>query len=549
MSGTFVIEPVPEQEIVAEIERRRAQLNGNLLKVYNYYRVFVGLALLLAFAQELLPSEFGRLDPRLFFWTCLGYALGNVLITVLAQLMPSRYYARTEVAFALCASDILTLTWLLYLSMGVSSGVGILILVAVACGTILVAERSGLLLAAIASIAVLYAELYLSLKLPDEVDFFQAGILGALYFAAALAIRSVSRRMRVNEIRSLAQAAELQDLERINQLIVQRMRTGIVLVNANNHVRMANQSARALLGRNVDAGQGEPFDLPNELTYHLDAWRDDPGLRARPFHVEASTIEVRANFSAVRVGETKGDVTIFLEDTSELNQQAQHLKLAALGRLSGSIAHEIRNPLGAISHASQLLKESHNLDKGDERLTDIIVSHCQRMNGVVENVLELSRRAPPQPKRINMQDWLTEFSATFREAVPEAELTVDVEPAHTEIRIDASQLSQALTNLVQNGARYSESHTGTASVTLRGGMNSRVERPFLDILDRGPGVPEEQRERLFEPFFTTEGTGTGLGLYLAQELCEANRAQLTYVPSQDGACFRITFSHPDRITG
>ena len=533
-------------EIVAEIERRRFAASLNLLKVYNYYRLIVGLAMLVAFKQTWAPMALGALAPDWFFIGCGSYLLLNAVAASAFQLLPGRYVLHQNTGLALATTDVLLLTWLMYLSNGVASGLGLLVLVSVAMGSILINARSGLLLASIASLALLYEELYLDLQSSESNDgYFQAGVLGTLYFTATLVVQHLSARLRNNEIRSLTQAAELADLERINRIIVQRMRTGIILVNGRNEVRMANQAAYTYLGKTQAR---EPLTLPHELLVRLADWRTDTSLRARPFRIGGNPIQLRVNFSPVRPQDSSQDVTIFIEDTSEIQQQAQQLKLAALGRLSASIAHEIRNPLGAISHAAQLLRESQNLDKGDTRLTDIIHNHCHRMNGVIENVLELSRRRSPKPKRVALNDWLDEFVKEFTDGAPDAVLECNINPVSTEIRIDSGQLKQALTNLVQNAIRYSEANCGTPFARLEGGMDESTDRPYLNVIDRGPGVPEDQQANLFEPFFTTEAKGTGLGLYLSRELCEANQASLGYVPDGPGACFRIVFSHPDRIT-
>ncbi|MEJ2089026.1 MAG: HAMP domain-containing sensor histidine kinase, partial [Gammaproteobacteria bacterium] len=410
---------------------------------------------------------------------------------------------------------------------------------------ILVTGRLVSVIPAVATIAVLYEEFYLSLSAPTLQDgYFQGGILGALYFAAALAIQRSSNRVRMNDVRALTQAAELADLERVNRQIVQRMRTGIVLVDQNNQIRMANQSALSLMGL-----MGGPTELPDSLKAHLLAWREDTHLRIPPFHVGPATPEVRVAFLAVRSDDPHGDVTVFIEDTGEIQQQAQQLKLAALGRLSASIAHEIRNPLSAVSHAAQLLSESQNIDQGDARLTDIIHSHCQRMNSVIENVLEMSRRNPPSPVKLDLGDFLDEFKTDFVESVGDAIIEIDVKPRDTEVRVDKSQLSQALTNLVDNGIRYSREAGKQPLVRLEGGIDPRTDRPYLNVVDQGPGVPDDQLSKLFEPFFTTAKSGTGLGLYISRELCEANQARLNYEPREaGGSCFRITFAHPDRIT-
>jgi len=289
--------------------------------------------------------------------------------------------------------------------------------------------------------------------------------------------------------------------------------------------------------------------LPARLSDELSAWRHEMSRRGPPFQVNPNAPEIRANFSAVRAHEADGDVTIFLEDTREIQQQAQQLKLAELGRLSASIAHEVRNPLGAISHAAQLLNESEELAAPDQRLTDIIINHCHRMNGVVENVLEMSQRKSPNPSRVNLGEHLNGFCRAFSETLSDVDIEVNVQSESTSVRVDPKQLDQALTNLVDNGIRYSEENGHGQKVRLECGIESSSERPFLNVIDFGKGVDPALVTNLFQPFSTSSQHGTGLGLYLSRELCESNQAQLSYYPHEEGgSCFRILFSHPDRIT-
>ena len=538
----------PHAQIVADVERRRFRQNLELLKTYNYYRVLVGLALVGVFLQPWTATRLGSLHPSPFFWATIAYIGINLVSAVTTHWIPPRFFERQAVTVAVVLFDVVALTGLMYLSGGVSSGLGVVLLIAVAAGSILLLGRASAFVAAIATIAVLYEEFYLGLGSPEITeDFFQAGVLGITYFAAAISIRSLSNRLRRTEITSLSRAAEVADLERVNRSIVQRMRTGILVVDHDARVRLANQSARSLLG--LAARDEDRLTLPLPLAERLTEWRSDTHVRAAPFQVALTTPEIRANFSAVRNDDASGDVIVFLEDTAEVAQQAQQLKLAALGRLSASIAHEIRNPLGAISHAAQLLSESQSLEKGDRRLTDIIHSHCQRLNGVIENVLEVSRRRPPSPVRLELKAWLEQFVTEFKQADMEgAEIELRVVPADAEIRIDPGQLTQAVTNLAQNGLRYSALHGGRPVLLLEGGIDSATDRPYLNVIDRGPGVAPGKERNLFEPFFTTERTGTGLGLYITRELCEANQARVTYSRhAGGGSCFRITFAHPDRI--
>lgn len=537
---------MPQAELTEELARRRSDLTVGLLRVYGYYRVFVGLTLLLLASQTLINTRIGSFEPAWFLWGSWVYCGLNVLSVLLVQTIPQRLFERQLVNFSLVTLDIAALVFLMYCSGGVASGIGGLILIVVALGAIIVTGRPSTLLAAIAAIAVLYEEFYLSLS-GGSYDYFQAGVLGILYFIFSLTIQGFSSRLRNNDMRALTQAAELADLERINRQIVQRMRTGIILVDPDNTVRMSNQSALSLLAL---SDQDTLLQLPESITERLNQWRKNTGYRPPSFHSGFDTPQIRINFFAVRAEDPQGDVTIFIEDTGEIAQQAQQLKLTSLARLSGSIAHEIRNPLSAVDHAAQLLRESTNLDKGDRRLTEIIHSHSQRMNGVVQNVLEMSRRKPPLPKRLQLKPFLDEFVTTFKESgAPEAIIDVAVNPPDSEVRVDESQLQQVLTNLVGNGIRYSEGETGRSYVALEGGIDERTDRPYLNIIDEGPGVPDDQSDNLFEPFFTTENKGTGLGLYISKELCEANQARLSYErTAAGGSCFRINFAHPDRIT-
>jgi two-component system sensor histidine kinase PilS (NtrC family) len=229
-------------------------------------------------------------------------------------------------------------------------------------------------------------------------------------------------------------------------------------------------------------------------------------------------------------------------------QQAQQLKLASLGGLTASIAHEIRNPLGAISHAAQLLEESTDLRKEDARLAEIIHQHTVRANKVIENVLQLSRRKQSSPELLDMKVWLEQFIADFcTNQDQNCDIKFICDQDNLQFRVDASQIHQVLTNLFQNGIRYSEKKTGERTLTVVADFNIQSEQPTLDIIDQGEGIPMEQQDKVFEPFYTSEKSGTGLGLYIARELCEANQARLDLQPIRNGCCFRITFSHPSRI--
>jgi two-component system sensor histidine kinase PilS (NtrC family) len=226
---------------------------------------------------------------------------------------------------------------------------------------------------------------------------------------------------------------------------------------------------------------------------------------------------------------------LFLEDTTRAREEAQQLKLAALGRLTANIAHEIRNPLAAISHAAELLGEERR-DAQRGRLTRIIHDNTLRLERLVAEVLQLSRRDRQLPEKIGLRRWLLPFIEEFvaNESVPPERFRVEA-PAEAVIEFDPGHLHQVMWNLLRNAVRYAGAEAGAVRIAARA-AGDRVE---LSVIDNGPGVPASSQGQLFEPFFTTDSKGTGLGLYLARELCAANRASLEYVREGSGAHFRV----------
>jgi len=251
-----------------------------------------------------------------------------------------------------------------------------------------------------------------------------------------------------------------------------------------------------------------------------------------------------------------------------LNQQAQQLKLASLGRLTASIAHEIRNPLGAISHASQLLGESDSLPTSDHRLLDIINNHSKRVNQIIENILQLSRRRAAKPAQINLQQWIPAFINDYKSSksngnqlnilmkeknIGDSHNDFDYDDTNNNARLDAkfdtSQLQQVLTNLCDNGIRYGTIQAGRPDLRIEIGIDTSQQQPYIRVIDYGLGISDENNKHLFEPFFTTENTGSGLGLYICKELCEANQAIISYKRTNTGeSCFHLQLAHPEKST-
>ncbi len=516
-----------------------------VLRLYHLYRLIIGLVLISLISSDLIDELVDLAHPELFERISWLYLILNCL--VVATLRSPRGLIQI---FSLALVDVILLSGLFYAAGGTPSGIGALLIVAVAIANSLLSGRIGLLIAAVAAIGLIYLTFYLSLSHPEAASqYVQVGALGALCFAAALFVQGISRRLRASETLAAQRAADVANLEALNALILQRMRTGILVLDDQHRVLLANQGALNLLGRDNLSGKILDPHCP-ELVKRLQQWLHNPSLRPASVQTNPNGPVLQPSFIALQRGE-RHDTLVFLDDISQIAQQAQQLKLASLGRLTAGIAHEIRNPLGAISHAAQLLQESEDLHGPDLRLAQIIQDHSRRMNLVIENVLQLSRRRQAEPQLLDLKYWLHRFASEFRSAAGAGQtLHLETLGGTIQTRMDPNQLTQVLTNLVQNGLRYSAQKQGQGQVWLRLFRDPDSELPVLEVVDDGPGVPPEQQQNIFEPFFTTENKGTGLGLYISRELCESNQARLDYrLREGGGSCFRITFAHPRKLSG
>jgi len=514
------------------------------LRLFNLYRlVIAGLFAVYAFSDISIKS-FGEYSPALFKWLTAIYLIICLVNAFTIQLRKPSFASQIHIQVIL---DIIAITLFMHASGGVQSGLGMLIIVAVASGSILLAGRAAMVFAALATLLVLTEHSYMQISNPlADSAYPQTGLLGAAFFATALLAHVLAKRIKESEKLATKRGIDLANMEQLTHYIIQQMQTGVAVIDSNARLWQINESARQLLNIAPPTQKTPLTKICPELAFQQRRWQKEPASPSHRFKPANSDTELLPNFAELG---KDGDTLIFLEDTATMRQQAQQLKLASLGRLAGSIAHEIRNPLGAISHANQLLSESENLDKHDVRLTEIIQTNSQRMNNIIENILQMGRRDQTIIEEIQLKPWLEEFIDEFcRSQDINSELVqLEVEPTELSTEFDTSQLQQILWNLAQNGSRYSQSHTGSARIFLKAGHKQDNPTPFLDIIDYGPGITEDTAEHLFEPFFTTEKTGTGLGLYIAKELCECNHAHLSYFPADNGgSCFRITFADPRR---
>ncbi len=448
--------------------------------------------------------------------------------------------------YTLTVADIFFITFIMHAAGGAGSGWGVLLVVAMAGSALILNTRDVIFFALFAGLVVLGEQFYSQLLIPSpSTSWVQSGMLGLVILVVSLSIHLLANKLRESEALAAERGSDLTNMVQLTRYVIQQMQTGIVVLNRQDQVHLVNESARHQLGLKDDVEGVELAVVCVELSSRLNAWKLEQLEVNSTFRANEMSVDILPHFARLGADQQMSGTLIFLEDMVAVAQQAQQLKLASLGQLVASIAHEIRNPIGAISHAGQLLAEAPDLSKSDLRLTEIIQNHALRVNTIVENILQLSRSGQSRPVQVDVHVWLEQFVEEFclaQDLDPLQDIVTVYEYPVT-VYFDITQLYQVVWNICHNGLRYSQPGEGAAKLELRVGFTEESYTPYLDIIDFGSGISPEEVERVFEPFFTKEVEGTGLGLYIARGLCEANQAQLNYLPAPGGgSCFRITFA-------
>ena len=505
------------------------------------YRIIISALLLTLFFSDLGPNFLGQYAPRIYVLTTTSY-LGMVLASGILLLW--RHPSADTQASLMVFVDIAAITMILPTCGGVQSGLGTLLALSIAAGSLIISGPKALLLASVATLSIISQQLLTNFTLGSSFsDYPQAGLVGSSFFAIAILAHVLSRRLSHSERLVSQQELDLANLAQLNEYIIQNMQTGILVVDQDDRIRLMNESAWFLLGM-PDARADSSLEQASPMLAQQ--------LASQKTAAEASTFtlkeasggrKLQVGFSRLGTAGTEGSV-IFLEDVASVTQRAQQMKLASLGRLTASIAHEIRNPLGAISHAGQLLRETTGLDTADQRLVEIIHGNSERVNQIIENVLQLSRRKQAHPEQIDLLAWLEDLKEDICRAgtIPAAHLGIQIIPEKTQVRADQTQLQQIIVNLCENSVRHFDRDLSELRIRINGGVTRESGGPFLEVIDNGPGITPDILRQAFEPFFTTNNSGTGLGLYIAKEMSESNRLNLEHVslPS-GGCCFRLVF--------
>ena len=503
------------------------------LAVFNAYRLLVAAIFFLSALLTAGKQVFPGIESATLIAICLGYLVITALGFVGISLHRPKFQLQLSINVFI---DVVFTLILVHAGGGLKSGLALMLFITIAAAGLISRGRYALFHAALAAIGVqLASAIEIVYGDPQGGDFLQSGLLSLGFFATAFLAYNLARYASVSERLAIERGIDLANLAQVNRLVIRDLADGIVVIDDQDRIRSGNPRAELLFGSFATDGMQHLGAYSPALTKALQRWRGDPGRAAEPLRSPRGNWQVQPRFVAIGGGQA---TVISLIDQSEQQKQVQQVKLAALGRLTASIAHEIRNPLSSINHAAELLQEDEDPAAPNTRLVTIIRDNVQRLDRMVQEVLHLNRRDEAHVEPLPGAAYLGQFANDFSqiEKVPGEMLSLEIDTAQA-MFFDRIHLDQVLWNLTRNAWRHCQKRAGSIRLCL---SPAAIEGMLqLDIIDDGPGVDIALQDQLFEPFFTTESKGTGLGLYIAREVCQANGASLDYINVAPGGQFRI----------
>jgi two-component system, NtrC family, sensor histidine kinase PilS len=505
-------------------------LTRRVLAYLGAYRLVIAVLLIAGNSSGLTDKPFASSGTAIASLLLLGYLLvaSFGLFMARRQQTDAHWLARHALL-----TDVLFLSALLFALSGLNSGVGILLAFSSALAGMLLSLRPALFLAALASLSMIgQAALAPGGSGPVVDEILRAGLYGATAMIFCLLSHLLAFWARDYRLIAEKQQTRIADLTELNDVIIRNMSTGVIAVDHSRRIKLMNEYAWFLMG-SPKVRELLLADLSPRLDRTLEKWLIEPGAEIKPVILEASQAQVVPAFAGMP-GEGAQGALVFLNDESVISRRALELSANSLAKLSGSIAHEIRNPLSAVTHAAQLLDESPSITLNDMRLTNIILDQSKRMNGIVENILQLSRQEQSRPEPVELNAFLKSLAEEFKttQTAKNLDFHLEVEVGKTFVVFDKSQLHQCLWKLLDNTVHHaSVKRSPRAELKMR--KDETAGYCVITVEDNGPGIPASRIQDVFEPFYTTRKEGSGLGLYIARQLCEANQGELT-VDSQPG---------------
>ena len=522
---------------------RPRRTNWTSVRLLNVYRL--GLASIF-FAQSFISSSplVNIVNLPLYSWTSFAF-LVVALVWVVASTIERRGFQK-QVALQIYGDTIIIIL-LMHACGGISSGLGMLLIISVVVTGLLTEQSLAILFASLASLGLLAEHIYSVNNIPSYSGASsQVGILGASLIATAIVTHKLMMRVRSSEQLIQQRERDVALLSALNQEIIENMEAGVIVLGRNDKIRHINRAARGMLHLSSNRNISLQRDCPR-LVVALNSSRKTISQNSHlsPFSSEIDNLQI--SFRELQ-SEGHPNTMIFLNDVSSIRNSMQQAKLASLGHLTASIAHEIRNPLGAISYAAELLLENRDFDEADQRMIEIITQHTSRINHIIEDILNISRGSETARETIELKQWIPGFIDEFcQSGLATAEsFKLKFESERTALIFDAGHLNQILTNLCTNACVHGDADK---PILIRIYIDTDYSL-CVEIADQGPGVSSDILDQIFEPFYTTSHQGSGLGLYIVAQLCELNNASISASANQyNGTSFILRATNSASETG
>ena len=535
--------PAPDSDIgfTTDLALTPDSAFARLWRGFMTARVAIALVLL-----ALLSTLFTMAAPvpaaRWLVGLCLTYLAATLVVRIYTRPLPpgDRFDPQWVSTIGV---DLLAFSTLQFLQAG-GINYAPLFALPVLMGSVLGSALLALGTAAAVALLLLTDAWVLSLHVPAETAarFLQAGLTGIGYFALAFLTNQLAARLAREEkaARHGRQAARMQ--AQVNQLVIETLADGVLVVDARGRVHTANPAARVLLGL-----EGEQAQAPFELTARP-AWRPMMTLAWRTFAERTAhraevaleedgagprRVHVRTRLTA-HEHRAESLCVMFMEDLREMEARLRTEKLAAMGRMSAAVAHEIRNPLAAIAQANALMEEDLR-EPALQQLSSLVRKNAQRLAQIVDEILDISRvqhrglGAPPSLEldaavAAACDDWATQARSGAR-------LQLALRAPGAQVPFDADHLRRVLVNLLDNALRYA----GDKPDSIRVSTQHAARLAGLQVWSDGAPLEPTVQRHLFEPFFSSESRSSGLGLYICRELCERHGATIGYRRAAPGA--------------
>ena len=496
---------------------------------YSTYRFIIATSLLLIFLLTYQRLNTDYQSPQLYLYVLIGYVSISCIQLITLKSIPFKISRQLPLLFV---ADVIALSLLTLALDGPNLQLSLLFVIIIFAASLLLNAQKALVITLIAVISVVY-QLFLGslLSFTSLNNISNSAVLAFLFFVVYGSGQIAVKRFQLLENLNFSQSLELNRLQNLNRYILEQIELGYLVLDENCHIVLSNPAACLLLGI-PPLYAYDKYPLYKAQPDLFELLKFDQLQDGEKFQFESQLSHYHMHIEVQKLMVPHQTLTLLvLQDATKINQRVQQLKLAALGQLSASIAHEIRNPLAAIVQANELLRDSDPQQQA--ALSRMISKQTQRIDRIIQDTLNMVRNKETHPETIQLKEFIPLLiQEDLADIAAQIKSTIQ---GKIFIRFDEAQLRQVLVNLIRNAIRHnSPEHSHIELNAYLQETNVRIE-----VRDFGTGVASKHLAYLFQPFFSTEITGTGLGLYLSHSFCEANQAKLNYVEQEQGACFRI----------